>query len=152
MKFKYNDSLYKTIIFIADIALILLTMLTYFLGWELNIKSFLIFLSIIFGIFVFSVLVYLAIYFFNKTYIHIDREEIRKVGKNTDVILLKTSQVLYTKYLNKIEFIDFINPISELGCMEITYKKEDSLISAMRIYCSKKIYKKIIADRYLPKY
>lgn len=43
MKFKYNDSLYKTIIFIADIALILLTMLTYFLGWELNMQSFLIF-------------------------------------------------------------------------------------------------------------
>ena len=28
-----------------------------------------------------------------------------------------------SNYLNKIEFTDFINPISELGCMEITYKK-----------------------------
>lgn len=99
-----------------------------------------------------TALIYLIVHLLNKTYIIISNDEIRKVNKKTDELLLKTNQILYTKYLNEFNILDLMNPISELGCMEITSKKEDSSTGKLRIYCSKKIYNRLIANRYLPKY
>lgn len=152
MKFKYNQILYRNIVIIICIGLILLITFGYFLGWEINLTTFIMYLLIILGVILLSLLTNLILNFINKTYIYIDKEKIYKIRKNKKIILLENKNVLYTKFINKVDFIDLINPITELNCMEITYKRSDSSISYIRIYCAKKVYTEIIKRGFLPKY
>ena len=110
------------------------------------------YLLIILGVILLSLLTNLILNFINKTYIYIDKEKIYKIRKNKKIILLENKNVLYTKFINKVDFIDLINPITELNCMEITYKRSDSSISYISIYCAKKVYTEIIKRGFLPKY
>lgn len=152
MKFKYNQILYRDIIVIILIGLVFLITFGYFLGWKINPFNFLIYLSIIFGVIFLAILIYLILNLINKTYVYIDGEKILKIHKSKKKLILENKHILYAKYLNKVDFFDLTNPISELNCMEITYKRPDSSISNIRIYCSKKVYREIIERGYLPKY
>lgn len=82
MKFKYNQILYRDIIVIILIGFVFLISFCYFLGWKINPFTFIIYLSIIFGVIFLAMLTYLILNLINKTYIYIDEEKILKIHKS----------------------------------------------------------------------
>lgn len=91
MKFKSNDILYKNILIIISSIIIFLLILTYFLGYTFNETSLLAFLFIIFGLIVLDIILYFSIHFLNKIFMYISENEIKKIKKNAETLLINTN-------------------------------------------------------------
>ena len=139
MKIKANQQLYKGILFAIVIFLIFISSLGYFLGFDINIYSLLIYLLILLAIVLLSLLSYLIIDRTNHKYIVFDNEKIIEKNKCLEKIVLYRHQILYTEYHNSI---DFFNGIIDFGYAKIAYKldSKDNETKYIDLYMPLDIY------------
>lgn len=145
MKIKANQSFYKNLIIAFAGLLILIGSFSYFLGFDINIKTlsyyglFLAFVTLL------SCFTFVIIDMFNRKYIIFDEEKIIEKDKSNERIIVYYDQIFYTKYHNKIDvffgIIDF--GYVEIVCNTYLNDKNDTRIC---IYLSKKHYKKYLLN------
>lgn len=142
MKIKANQQLYKYILLAIAILLIFISSLGYFLGFSINVFSFLTYLLVILSIVLLSFLSYLIIDKMNHKYIVFDDEKIIERNRSLEKIIVYRHQILYTKYRNSI---NLIYGIIDFGYAEIAYKLDfkDKETKYINLYMPLNMYKKI---------
>ena len=142
MKIKSNQSFYRKILMSFWMLFLILGSFAYFLGFDINTRSLLLYLLFVFSCTLILLFVYIIIDASNKNYLIFDEEKIIEYRKTNERTLLYFNQILYTKYHNKI---DIIGGHIDFGYVEIVYKldNKDKDAKYMNLYLSKKNYKKI---------
>lgn len=142
MKIKLNQSLYRNILISCWILFIILGSFTYFLGFEINIKSALFYLLFVVSCAFILLIIYFIIDLSNKKFLIFDNEKIVEYRKNSEKTLVYFNQILYTKYHNEVDIIGWN---IDFGYAEIVYKldSKDKENKYMNLYLSKRNYIKI---------
>ena len=142
MKIKANQSLYRNIILAFAVLFICICTASYFLGFDVNVDSFVIYLITAFAIVLVFILLYCLIDKLNHKYIVFDDEKMIEINRDTKKVLGYYHQIAYTKYHNQI---DLIGGFIDFGYVEIVFMKNATEAEAKRInlYLSKKQYAKI---------
>ena len=142
MKIKANQQLYKGISIAIATLFIFISSLGYFLGFDINVFNFCIYLLILLSIACLSLLLYFVIDRINHKYIVFDNEKIIEQNRYAERILVYRHQILHTKYHNSI---NLIWGIIDFGYVEIAYRVDsrDKNTKYINLYLSPKVYKDI---------
>ena len=142
MKIKLNQSFYRNILISFWILFLALGSFSYFLGFDITVKSALLYLLFVFSCSLIFFFIYLIIDTSNKNYLIFDNEKIIECIKTNERTLVYFNQILYTKYHNAI---DIIGGDIDFGYVEIVYKldSKDKEAKYIYLYLSKRNYKKI---------
>ena len=145
MKIKANRSFYRNVIIAFAGLLILIGSFSYFLGFDVNVKTLSYYGLFLAFVMMLSFLVFVIIDIFNRKYFIFDEEKIIEKNKNNERIVVYYNQIFYTEYHNKIDIffgiIDF--GYAEIACN--TYVNDENG-TRICIYLSKKHYKKYLLN------
>lgn len=143
MIIKANRNLYKNALIALAALLIFMGTLAYFLGFTVNMTSLCLYFLFIAIVIITSLALFLMIDTLNNKLIIFDNEKIIERNSNSEKIVVYYSQILNTKYCDRI---DFLRENIDFGYVEIKYRLDpkDKQPLYVNLYLSKKHYEQFL--------
>ena len=148
MKIKEYKNLFRYIFITLSIFFAFSASFVYFLGFTINLKSFLYFLSIVLTVIILNTGLYFLISYCSKSIIIFDNEYIIIKGKKGEKTRIKQSRIIYKKYIKAIDFHDTFS-YNFCSFVKITFKNQKDETEDVILCISKKDYLALIKNNLL---